>query len=140
MLQPAILVRDPDLIKDVLVTEFNKFRDNDFTLSKKQDPLIQVNTFFAKYEGWKESRKRFSPVFSPTKVKQITGFSWKKIEWLLLCVRSEFQLKAILPIMNKIGKQFSEFVKSYAPNTDFDAKDVSSIDFQHIEWTVGLNF
>lgn len=35
-------------------------------------------------------------------------------------------MKAILPIMNTICEHFNEFVKSYPPNTDFNAKDVSS--------------
>lgn len=70
-MQPAILVRDPDLIKDIMITEFNKFRDNDFKLSKKQDPLTATNPFFVKDDAWRENRKRMLPVFSQTKVREI---------------------------------------------------------------------
>lgn len=69
MLRPAIIARDPDLIKDILITNFNKFRNNDFLLSKKQDPLSANIPFFAKDEEWKESRKTILPAFSTNKVK-----------------------------------------------------------------------
>lgn len=69
MLMPAVLARDPDFIKDVLITEFNKFRDNDFNLSKKQDPLTATNPFFVRDEVWKENRRRILPTFAQTKVK-----------------------------------------------------------------------
>lgn len=68
MIKPAILLRDPDLIKDVLITNFNCFRDNDVEISKKYDPLFAVNPFFHQNEEWREGRKMILPAFSQTKV------------------------------------------------------------------------
>lgn len=69
MLKPAILARDPDLIKDILITNFNSFRDNDNYLSKKHDPLTATNPFFVRDDEWRESRKTLMPAFSQNKVK-----------------------------------------------------------------------
>lgn len=68
MLKPHILVRDPDLIKDVIITNFNSFRDNDSNLSKKHDPLTAQNPFFVIDEEWTEKRKTMIPAFSQLKV------------------------------------------------------------------------
>lgn len=90
MMQPAIVARDPgeeiwnehfqkqfemnnfkcfaDLIKRILINEFDSFRYNDFRLSKIHDPLLSTNPFFTNDDEWKESRKTILPAFSQTKV------------------------------------------------------------------------
>lgn len=68
MLQPAILVRDPNLIKDVLATNFNSFRNNDAVISKRFDPLSATNPFFKEDDEWRESRKTITPMFSQSRV------------------------------------------------------------------------
>lgn len=69
LLQPAIVACEPDLIKDVLITKFNSFRENDFRISEKFDPLLKANPFFNMDEEWKEFRRQLSPMFSANKVK-----------------------------------------------------------------------
>lgn len=75
MLKPAILARDPDLIKDIMITNFNSFRDNDIVLSKKHDPLIASNPFFTRDEEWRDGRKMIIPAFSQNKVINFGIFS-----------------------------------------------------------------
>lgn len=67
-MRPSIVARDPGLIKDILISEFNSFRYNDFRLSKKLDPLLATNPFVSKDEEWKEGRKMILPTFSQSKV------------------------------------------------------------------------
>lgn len=68
MMQPAIVLRDADLIKDVLMKDFSSFQNNDFILSERFDPLLATNPFFSTDEVWKMSRKTILPAFSPNKV------------------------------------------------------------------------
>lgn len=69
LMKPAIMARDPDFIKDILITNFNCFRDNDVHLSKKYDPLTATNPFFVRDDEWRTSRKTILPAFSHIKVK-----------------------------------------------------------------------
>lgn len=75
---PSIVARDPDLIKDILITEFNSFRSNDFKLSRKYDPLLATNPFFVSDDEWREGRKSILPAFSQNKVKKYVQISFSK--------------------------------------------------------------
>lgn len=80
--------RDPDLVKDILITQFDSFRLNDFKLSEKYDALLAPNPFFNVDDKWREGRKTIIPAFSQNKV-------WKTN----VCFSIYFQL----PIWNTGG-------------------------------------
>lgn len=65
---PAILVRNLDLLKTVLVDQFNSFHENDVHLEKELDPLLTLNPFFISGDEWKKYRGQLSPLFTPAKV------------------------------------------------------------------------
>ena len=59
MQRPAVIVRDPELVKSVLITNFTSFHNNMMQLNEKTDPVFARNPFFASdLEGWKISRNR----------------------------------------------------------------------------------
>lgn len=68
---PAIVLRDPDLIKNVLIRDFDSFHGNDQHISEKLDPLLAVNPFLNVGEKWKRGRNSLVPVFSAAKVRII---------------------------------------------------------------------
>ncbi|PSN43542.1 hypothetical protein C0J52_03715 [Blattella germanica] len=57
--QPVVLLRDPELMKNVLVKEFASFQDNDFHSNVDVDPL------------WKEQRSKLTPAFTTGKLKPV---------------------------------------------------------------------
>lgn len=73
-MKPAIIPRDPDLIKDILMKDFNQFHENDANLSRKHDPLIARNPFFSVGDEWREGRKQILPAFSSSKVCCLLSF------------------------------------------------------------------
>lgn len=46
--KPMLFVSDPEIIKRVLVTDFNSFSNNGFIMDKDIDPLMGYNPFTAK--------------------------------------------------------------------------------------------
>ncbi|KAL1116313.1 hypothetical protein AAG570_005808 [Ranatra chinensis] len=44
--QPMLLVRDPQVVGDVLVRQFGRFRDNDYYVNGANDPITSLNPFF----------------------------------------------------------------------------------------------
>lgn len=67
--EPAILVRDIEMVKDVMVRNFHYFQDNVLWVNAKRDPTIRCNPFAAKGEKWKPMRSEIVPIFTPNKIK-----------------------------------------------------------------------
>lgn len=66
--QPCLLIRDPDIIKNVLIKDINYFMENDVFVDKDNDPLISRNTFVLNGEEWKRARQFMTPNFASGKV------------------------------------------------------------------------
>ncbi|CAL7933199.1 unnamed protein product [Xylocopa violacea] len=67
---PIIILRDPELIKDVLIRDFSKFVDRGFPVLEKMEPLSQ-HIFNLEGERWRPLRTRLSPVFTSGKLKEM---------------------------------------------------------------------
>ncbi|XP_038110946.1 probable cytochrome P450 6a13 [Culex quinquefasciatus] len=99
--KPAVMLRDPDLIKSVLVKDFGSFAANDFPLDEKVDPLLAHNPFMVTGERWKTSRQLLTPIFTVSKMKQL------------------------FPMMEQVSKQFVEYVGRQL-GKDVEAKSISA--------------
>ncbi|XP_068081311.1 cytochrome P450 6k1 [Anabrus simplex] len=67
--KPVLLLRDPEVIKAVMVKEFSSFHDNSFIVDETLDPLAARNPFFQKGEKWKAVRSLLTPAFTIGKIK-----------------------------------------------------------------------
>lgn len=83
--QPALLIRDPELIKSMLIKNFHNFHDRYANVDGKIDHFGALNLFVSKYETWSKMRPKFSPTFSSGKLKQIFP-SMLEVRLLLLKV------------------------------------------------------
>lgn len=66
---PAILVRDLDLIKDILFKDFASFQSNDVDFTN--DDIMKKNPFVLSGQEWKHSRAILSPLFTLHRCKQL---------------------------------------------------------------------
>ncbi|XP_075167036.1 cytochrome P450 6g1-like [Haematobia irritans] len=71
--RPSLLIRDPDLIKSILVRDFEYFRDRFRDMDLKSDPIGASGIFFTRYSLWKEVRSKLSPLFTTAKLKMMFG-------------------------------------------------------------------
>lgn len=67
--QPALLVRDPELVKTILVKDFSSFHDNDMETDEDLDPMFGRNPFVLRGDRWKLTRSQLTPAFSQSKIK-----------------------------------------------------------------------
>ncbi|XP_063623073.1 cytochrome P450 6B6-like [Cydia splendana] len=68
MRTPCLLIRDLDIVKHVLIKDFQVFSDRGVSFSKKG---LGTNLFHADGETWRSLRHRFSPLFSNQKLKNM---------------------------------------------------------------------
>uniref|UniRef100_A0A1B0GIK4 Cytochrome n=1 Tax=Lutzomyia longipalpis TaxID=7200 RepID=A0A1B0GIK4_LUTLO len=71
MRQPQYLITDARTAKDILITKFKNFHDNEFAdmSDKKKDPIFVSHPFMLKGQEWKEKRNEMTPAFTHLRIK-----------------------------------------------------------------------
>ncbi|XP_055546467.1 probable cytochrome P450 28a5 [Wyeomyia smithii] len=102
---PQLMIRDPELIKEVLSKSFNHFPANQFSdlVDEKSDPLFARNPFSLTGEKWKNRRAEITPAFTNNRIKAlytlIEEVGVRMTEYLNLKVKqneSPFDIKEIM--------------------------------------------
>ncbi|KAG5669769.1 hypothetical protein PVAND_000063 [Polypedilum vanderplanki] len=86
---PAYIALDIELIKNILVKDFDSFHDRGIYYNEKADPL-SAHIFSIAGEQWKTLRQKMTTTFSSGKIK------------------------AMMPTLNKISEEMTEVLGEYA--------------------------
>ncbi|KAL6437242.1 hypothetical protein ACFW04_005052 [Cataglyphis niger] len=68
--KPFLLIRNEELVKNILMKDFNHFCDRYLT-PHVNDRLGYANLFFLKNPTWKMLRLKMTPFFTPSKIKKM---------------------------------------------------------------------
>ncbi|KAJ3645289.1 hypothetical protein Zmor_022955 [Zophobas morio] len=79
-LQPILVLKDLDLIKQIYVKDFDHFLDRRTLIPEDNDPLWDKNLFALTGEKWREMRATLSPAFTRTKMKYMFTLIWQNGE------------------------------------------------------------
>lgn len=85
MTTPCLLIRDLDLIKQVLIKDFEVFMDRGIEFSKES---LGANMFHADGDTWQVLRGRFSPLFTTAKLKNMLHLLAEHADRFLMHVES----------------------------------------------------
>ena len=69
--RPALLIKDLDLIKHIMIKQFSSFSSRVLTPDPIHDPICFYNMFFSPTEVWKELRSNLTPIFTNSKLRQM---------------------------------------------------------------------
>jgi cytochrome P450 len=69
--KPSLLIRDPEMVKNILVKDFQTFMDHIISFDEKIDPLIGNSLFVLKGQIWRHLRTNLTPVFTSRKIKMM---------------------------------------------------------------------
>ncbi|XP_044261850.1 cytochrome P450 6k1-like [Tribolium madens] len=67
--QPTLVIRSPELLKKVLVKDFDKFINRKVAANEAVDPISFHTLFSSKNDNWRNLRAKMSPVFTSGKIK-----------------------------------------------------------------------
>lgn len=71
MNRPCLIVCDPELVKAMLVKDFQYFDDRQVITHKESDPIGAHMLFFLKNPEWKATRQKISAIFTAGKLRQM---------------------------------------------------------------------
>lgn len=74
--EPLLVVKDPELLKAILVTDFHHFT-NRCMHTPDHNEFYKTSMFFQKFVNWKDTRNKMTPVFSSGKLKYL--FQYMKL-------------------------------------------------------------
>ncbi|XP_055693821.1 probable cytochrome P450 9f2 [Lutzomyia longipalpis] len=63
------MIKDPGLLKQILVKDFDHFFDRGVNIEEDQDPLISLNIALINGKKWRDIRSTISPAFTVSKMK-----------------------------------------------------------------------
>lgn len=69
--KPCLLLRDPDLIKQIMIRDFDNFSNRYFSYTIQRDSIGMKNLFGLRNPLWKYLRCKITPFFTRSKLKQM---------------------------------------------------------------------
>lgn len=92
MLRPTLILTDPEVIKGVLVKNFENFHSHGIKINEDADPL-NGNLFFKSGQEWKAIREKLSPTFTSGRMKMmfpiVSAIADDMIEYLKVLIEKE---------------------------------------------------
>ncbi|GBP56869.1 hypothetical protein EVAR_41617_1 [Eumeta japonica] len=78
--KPVLVLRDINLIKQIMIKDFGQFQDRGFKIS---DGESDKNLFSVEGDTWRVLRHRLTPIFTTGKLKTMTPLVLKSVDKLL---------------------------------------------------------
>ncbi|XP_051169282.1 probable cytochrome P450 6a13 [Leptopilina boulardi] len=110
---PHLIINDPELIRLILVKDFNYFHDRGLYFNKEVDP-ISAHLFFLPGEEWKHLRSKLSPTFTSGKIKQLFPLIEKIGDDLTKELTIRIKKSNTLEIKDIIGRFTTDVISSIA--------------------------
>ncbi|XP_037037112.1 probable cytochrome P450 9f2 [Bradysia coprophila] len=129
--QPNLVVRDPDVIKQLLVKDFDHFEDHTHVLDDKVDVLFGNSLFFLTGSKWRDMRSTLSPAFTGSKIRQMFDLLSECGDQMVKALRSESEStgSADYEMKELFGKYSNDVISSVAFGCKIDSFVDPSNDF-----------
>lgn len=70
-MKPVYLIRDPELIKQISIKDFDNFVNHRLQIDEDSEPLFGRNLFAMRDQKWRDMRATLSPAFTGSKMRQM---------------------------------------------------------------------
>lgn len=117
-LRPALLIRDRNISKDILITDFQHFRNRGFHLDANVDPL--VGNLFSSDQNWKENRAKQSSAFSASKLKGMFGTIVQCAQPLEDCIRQHAETGDDIEVRELFSRYTTNVIASIGFGLEID--------------------
>ncbi|XP_047996586.1 cytochrome P450 6B5-like [Leguminivora glycinivorella] len=129
MRSPELLIRDLDVIKNILIKDFDIFDSRGFQFKTTG---FGANLFHANAETWRLLRSRFSPLFTPGKLRNMMYLLSECGDRLVEHVARVTQLNLEQDVYDMTRKYTQDAIASCAFGIDIDAFNQEHDTFQKV--------
>lgn len=125
---PAVLVRDCDIIKHVLLTDFRHIRHRGLLPQSEEQEILMKNLFTLDGDIWKLMRQKLTPTFSTSKLKAMFPIVVQMTDRLKKLAEKASE-KEEVDIRDLITRYTADFIGSCGYGIDFNALNQENSDF-----------
>lgn len=118
LFNPIIAPTDPELVKEILVKNFENFHHRGIFVNEKDDPLTN-NMFFVKGQQWKDLRVKLSPTFTSGRMKMMFPIVASKADRMIEFLSS----KSVVEMKEVFGSFTTESIVSVAFGLEVNSYD-----------------
>ncbi|CAL1529344.1 unnamed protein product [Lymnaea stagnalis] len=113
-----LLTRDLDILRNVMVKDFNNFVDRSLLIASNSP--LEKGLFFLNGQDWRRIRHVTTPSFSTGKLKQVSGHLNESAARLARVLEEYAQRDDLVPIKHLMGQFTSEVIArtAFSLNTD----------------------
>lgn len=108
---PIVLLRDPELVKHLVVKEFDHFADHRVFIDETMDTLFGNSLISLTGQKWKDMRATLSPAFTGSKMRLMFELIVEVSEQMMGYIKKEAESKGMLELeMKQICSKFTNDV------------------------------
>lgn len=128
---PELVIRDPELIKRVLLTDFQSFHPRGLQPHKTVIEPLMKNIFFADGDLWRLLRQRFTPAFSTGKLKAMFHIITERAEKLKV-ITEEVVDREYYDVRELMARYTTDFIGVCAFGIDMDSLNDENSQFRKL--------
>ncbi|XP_026748482.2 cytochrome P450 6k1-like [Galleria mellonella] len=130
--RPELIIRDPKLVKRVLVSDFGSFYNRGFVPNKDVIEPVLRNLFSAEGDLWKMLRIRMSPTFTSGKLKVMFPLIVERAEKLQSRIFKLASNENSIDVKELIARYATDFIGSCGFGLDSDSLNDENSDFRKL--------
>ncbi|XP_063625108.1 cytochrome P450 6B5-like [Cydia splendana] len=123
MASPCLLIRDPDIVKHVLIKDFENFVDRGIRFTDKK---MGSNIFHADAKTWRILRNKFTPLFTSGKLKNMVCLMNQNSEKVLRHIEGLVQMQPEQEVYELMGNFTMGSIAACAFGLDLDPTEKSA--------------
>ncbi|CAG9560427.1 unnamed protein product [Danaus chrysippus] len=134
-MQPGLIIRDPELVRHILTTDFSSFYSRGLNSHQQIEPLLR-NLFFADGDLWRLLRKHMTPAFTNVKLKAIFPLIELRAEQLRIRILKDSTKCLAIDARDIMARYTTDFIGSCVFGLESDSLHDENSAFRKLGATI----
>lgn len=128
-MSPTIIIRDPELIREIGIKHFDNFTDHQSFVLEDVDKMFSRNVFQLRGEKWRSTRSILSPTFTGSKMRGMFNLVNQTATSFNDCLTSNTNLDSDVDMKDVFGRYATDVIATAAFGVDVNSLQNRNNDF-----------